>query len=393
MPKITLIKILATLFLLSRVLSSYAQTEPSENLYSIAWTSEGQLWIAGLANDPIQLEAAGACCAVFTADAAHLAYILEDGEAARLAVRDAPYDPNAAPLIIDDFGDVILANLRWDGLNHIWLNSVAKPSRPDAMILADELALWRLDLETGSAEFFHENAVAYPAPDGRYAILQPGLYEDENQPARLSLYDADGVQIGGFAYPAVSSGSHLSWLPEIGWTDEGLLIAIPPPDLAYQIENYAPTRLYAYSPQVGQQFLGEASLRFPAEVLWSPDGTYAAYIAWDAEQNQALIVRELASGAEQTILNELAGFGGLIAWDRQYLIFNAGDERVGLWSAERESTLWFEGVWDISRTAQGGYAVVTERNREIIIYDAVGNALRRLENEGHFISLLATGIR
>lgn len=392
MSKITLIKTLCLLFLTAGILSVHAQTEPNENPYNIAWTSEGQLWIAGREGDPIQLEAEGSCCAVFTADASRLAYVIEDEQGARVFVRDVPYDPAAEPLIIDNFGDVILAYLRWDGLNHIWLNSVAKPSRPDAMILADELALWRLDLQGGSAELVHENAIAYPAPDGRYAILQPGVYEDESQPARLSLYDANGLQIGGFDYPAVSSGSHLSWLPEIGWTDEGLLIAIPPPDLVYT----GPVKsvgFFSYNPQDGLQLLAESIfLPFPAQVLWSPDGAYAVY----HDPRHGLSILTVAN-AEWHLTETLGEGSALLAFDSEYIIQSDSLDdrsRVILWSPENTGSYRLEDVWGIARSGADEYAILLAGGQQIDIWQPQ-RGLRQVlvENIVGFDTVLAGGIR
>jgi hypothetical protein len=238
------------------------------------------------------------------------------------------------------------AYLAWGGEDTLWFSTL----RLQAGMLQAEGGIWRIDLgqPTPTMESFPDFAgVAFPSPDGRWlAILQTGVYEQT--PARLTFYTPDDLSqaLASFEFPEVSSASHLPWIPDARWFGDELRFSLPQADAVYSDRPKAD--LLGFSLDGGRVAYGQIESPFPAEVIWSNEGDQVAYLSLPDDQNQqALLTRNLLTGAEETIAPGLEIGARPLLWHNDLLYLSADQSLIGLQSGELES------VWGLAPTLEG----------------------------------------
>jgi hypothetical protein len=346
--------------------TTYAQD--AEPLPDIAWTtSNGELWLAGADMEPVMVADDGACCAVFSQEGSRLAYIATALLSAPLMVLDLN-DPTAPRLVRpDEEGEPIY--FRWGDENTIFFNTVLPLSERGGMLSFDDLPLWRADMTSGEVTPFPANGIAYPNPRGDLvAVVDPGIYNET--PMTMTFLRPDGEILSSHQHASVSSGSHLGWVAEPYWSDSGNSVryAVPDPDLVYTVfgEAHPPTQLYeAFSQGDDPVLLGEIIMPFPAEVVWSPDGSQAAYVPPlnDASQ-QNIMVMTVPDGESVAVLDDVEIPVFVLRW-RDALAISNPSEGVILWTPD--STVEIGDVLGVTAHPSGGW-VLLKRDGTISLY-------------------------
>lgn len=356
----------------------------------IAWTTpRGELWLAGAGIAPFQVVETGACCAVFSPAGSRLAYLAAENNGQKLMIIDLS-QPTVAQAIDALPPNALLGYLRWQDENRLWLNTFYQ--NPNANLLETDWSLWQVDAASGRVMPNTDKGVAFPAPDGRrFAIVNPSVYGAD--PATLTIFSSNGLRLGKpYEYPAISSASHLAWLPNLHWGAEDTIhFALPAPDLVYAFEQIPSTKLIAFQPSDGASVIGEIITPYPADVLWSPDGEQVAFLSPpDAAGSQRVIVHTIATGEEQILMTD-APLGSLLLEWNTWLLVNANGS-LHLWSPSQGSQTFTE-VWGVTHSTDGGLALLMGLPQGKIVHLEDGTQTTIADNLNPFPITLAGGIR
>lgn len=321
-------------------------TAQAQNSPPTAWMIDGSLWVSGQ-----QIADANTCCALFSPSRSHLAYLETTDTQQTLIVLDvaSPQQPLLTLPAEAVAPGSRLGYLAWQNDTLLWLNTFEWTGEYAPLARWD---LWQVDVTTGNLTAFKqsgEGGVAVPSPDGtKFALAHPGTYAAEF--ASIKIFDVSGAELAYYEYPAISSGSELAWLPVLQWVDESVRFAVPDANLVYSTESLPPTMLMELAP-AGVRALGEIRADFPANVLWSPDGTQAAYTrrkAADALETTSF-VWNIIEQAETEIFSAQA-FVSLISWDAALVFYLPESGELVFWAGQLQV---YENVRDFVSLGDG----------------------------------------
>jgi hypothetical protein len=359
-------KLLIGLFLLLPIVA--VQAQDASILPEAAWTTTtGELWLASRGLEPLQLAEAGACCAVFSPGGTRLAYVSTNTNGQSLVLLDTANPTHPLQTISSDSfpAGSLLGFLSWQGEDLLWLNTFTQPDRPDVKLLESNWGLWVIRVDTGRVTTISDQGrggVAFPSPDGQViAWVYPGRYQEI--PAVISLYNSAGDQLGTYEFPAVSSGTHLPWLPHITWVEDTLWFALPDPDILYAFDSATPvSQLIELRLDGTTTVLGEAQIVYPAKVVWSPDGRQVAYITPAESASQNVVIKALESG-EGTVIREQIPLGSEVLLWGDWLVVSLLGEGIILWSPDREYSV--PDVFGVATTQTNGLVLA---KRDQLVY-------------------------
>jgi hypothetical protein len=357
------INLLLAMLLLAALLPRPSQAQEAPPLPDVAWIQAGQVWLAWSEAevDPIALPAEGVSFALFSPQGTRLAY-LENGT--RLFILELADPVGSAQAISSDLwpAESLLGYLAWQGEDRLWFNSLQNPSNPNNAgdnLLQTDWALWVWNAADGGVtpgSNQGRGGVAYPSPDGAWvAWVYPGVYGEI--PTTITFYSALGDQTGEYQFPAVSSASHLAWLPEIAWAGDYIRLAVPDPDLVYTFQRpYPPTRLLEVQTDGTARELGQLEMAFPLTLAWSGDGAQLAYMTPNMLGDGAdLFIFQAEAGLQTQPLSRLA-LGSDVIFLRQHLFINELGQQVYIWREDTYQMLY--SVWGIAQSRSGDYVIL-----------------------------------
>lgn len=345
-----------SIFIFCSLPITYAQS-PSATP-DIAWIQAGELWLAGENIEPFPLAAQNVTFALFSPDGTHLAYLQDQ---TRLSIIDLS-DPLTVAQTLDPSqfpSNTVLGYLAWQGEETLWFNTLQNPASPNdagGSLLQTNWELWQFNASTGTIADFEADGVAYPSPDGMWvAVVQPGVYEETA--GIIQFYNNVSELTGEYEFPAVSSASHLAWLPEIQWVGDAIRLVLPDPDLVYATAPYPPSQVLEISTSGTATAFGDIHIAFPLALAWSADGLQLAYLTPDSngtdlkfylyyavdEPHQIMPLSDLPMGSDVVALHDL-------------FAINAAGERVYFWWNNTYTTMI--SVWGITQTVTGQYVIL-----------------------------------
>lgn len=256
----------------------------------------------------------------------------------------------------------LAGNLRWQDDDILYFNTFTVDETSN--LLTPNWDIWRVDAATQSVEqirLANEGGAVFPADNNRLAWVDPGEYGASD--AVVTLENGQT-----YAYPAVSSGSHLDWIPALAWVGEAVRFPVPDPDLVYAITDLPETQLINLNVDGSADVLTTIQVDYPARVIWSPDGRYAAYTSqgvltvWDSQTDSTQAVVEATRSTLQ-----------LIDW-RDALVYYLSDaDRLVFWQPDLGLVYETNNVEDLASALPGWLLVRSSANSRELVYLEAGN--------------------
>ncbi|MFP4321070.1 MAG: TolB family protein [Anaerolineales bacterium] len=339
-----------------------SQTSPPEPLLPIiGWAADGELWIMRPEAEPQRLAEGGLCCAVFSPDGEQIAFVIETENNLALGwVSHGGGNMRRIPLPADWPPGALPGPIHWQGGQAIWVNAFFPADDAQRGVMTTNFDLWRYAFEAEQWTRLARNGQPFSAPDGeRVAIVDPGEYN--TRPGGISIWQAGEISEDRYTFEAVSSGSHLPWMPMLSWHDTNLQIrlAIPPRDLLYNNDPSNPallTEVIAWQAGAPPERLATIDIAYPARVVWAQDGQTAAYLRQDSNTTFGLVVHPLG-GEPQTIREGLAPGAQILGWDAEVLAVLLPERRLLRWHVAEGFLPPIDAVWNAVYTPYAGLAV------------------------------------
>lgn len=261
---------------------------PPEDL-RVAWTQDGDLYVwsssDGITSDGITSAGGG------TAPGAVSRVILSP-DAGRVAFTRAGAHPGESLWVagIDGTGvrafDVppYLRQVAWIDSETLLLNTFTLDASGDIprgdLYMADSVSGMVTQLDPGG----HFSV----SPDGTaFVVIDPGAYGE--RPGRILARHPNGTWVALMDFPAVSTGAHYAFYPEIHWHDETTLyLALPDPDAVYHDLDAAmipPVALWRLTLDGAHEQVGSVNTSYFGLPQWSFDTAAMAYLTRQQDPN------------------------------------------------------------------------------------------------------------
>ncbi len=264
--------------------NSYAQ----ETLLPVAaWIFNGQLWVSNDNGDTRLLDEGYVLQATLSPNQSLIAAIVnqEINQTDSIEVIDI-----ATGDTLLTFGSETLATSNerlgfsrpiWVNDSAIWFNTIELFEGPPGF--ENRYDIYQLDLDGSITEQFGvgTGGTMMLSPDRKkIAISRAGEYQNQYQPSVIQIFEiaTQNNLSDPFEFPAVATGSEISWSPAIQWNNESSMIAfaIPTPDLIYAQADLPITQICLLSIDAAS-ICSDEQMGYPAQPVWNTDLTRVAY--------------------------------------------------------------------------------------------------------------------
>lgn len=265
-----------------------SKTYAQESSFVAAWIFNGQLWVSDGTGDAELLSEGFVLQATLSPNEDYIAAILNRGTNPddllvifEVETGESVLQVESEMLPITENEQLSFSRPIWINESTIWFNTIALFEGPPGF--ENRYDIHEVDLEGNIIERFAAGTGGdiILSPDReKVAITRAGDYQNPNQLSMIQIIDVDnGNPLSNvFEFPAVATGSEITWSPTIQWNTDStsIVFAIPTPDLIYATDSLPPSQICRLSVE-DSVICSDEEISYPAQPVWNDDLTRIAF--------------------------------------------------------------------------------------------------------------------